>query len=111
MPIHMKRIKKVKTVYFFTKSKSVFARWQQETPYVLSKCFEKDARKLKFYSFMDSKEDIIKTTKVLKKHYAELKNIFTIKIACSRCYPGIDWIEFLELCKEWKIVDQYLSLS
>ena len=78
---------------------------------MLSKCFEKDARKLKFYSFMDSKEDIIKTTKVLKKHYAELKNIFTIKIACSRCYPGIDWIEFLELCKEWKIVDQYLSLS
>jgi hypothetical protein len=46
---------------------------------------------------------------VLWVYYSELKDQFTTLIANIGCYPVVNWLDFVNACKDWKIVDRNLT--
>ena len=60
---------------------------------------------MKCNKFIKDEEDLSKTFKVIRKYYGPLKNQFVSQIANEKSYPVIDWMDFVEACQTWKIVD------
>lgn len=48
---------------------------------------------------------------LLKFHFAQLKNLFMNLNAQPKSYPCIGWLKFTEYCRQWKVVDQNLTLT
>ena len=47
----------------------------------------------------------------LRKYYPTLKDQFISQIANPKTYPAIDWLDFVEACNSWKIIDKNLLSS
>jgi hypothetical protein len=105
----LKMIKKVKEIRHFSKPSSVFAKWKNDTKDIIEKCYETDMALTKIHKFIKDEYDREQTFKVLRKYYGNLKNQFVSQIANPKSYPVIDWLDFVDACEQWKIVDKNLT--
>lgn len=101
----------MKKIRYFRKSKSVFARFQMDTPLIIKKCYEHDMRLLKLHKFMQDPVDMKRVKKVIRKYYHKLKAQFHVLIANVKSYPGIQWFDFVNECKNWNVLDQNVIIS
>lgn len=69
-----KQVKCEQEVRRFKKANSVFAKWKEDTPQLLAKCYESDMKLTKLNRFIKDEVDRAKTFEVLKKYYTQLKN-------------------------------------
>ena len=104
-----KQIKKQKEIRYFSKPKSVFAKWREDTPKVLSTAFTTDAQFMKCNKFIKEEKDKNDTFDVMLKYYSNLKNQFINQIGSMKSYPVIDWLDFVSHCNDWGIVDKNLT--
>lgn len=104
-----KRVKKVKEIRHFVFGKSVFAPFKPDTVSIIDKAFEHDKELTKIPKFVKDESDREATYKVFRKYYFELKNQFVSQIANPKSYPVIDWLDFVDACSQWKIIDKNLT--
>lgn len=94
----LKQTKSMKDILRFMKPKSVFAKWD-EPQNILDKAFKFDMQNTKIHRFVKCSDDRAAITKVLRKHYYQLKNLFLNLIASPVTYPSIGWLDFSEITK------------
>jgi hypothetical protein len=75
---------------------------------ILTKAFESDAELSKIPKFIKDEKDRADTFGVFKKFYGELKNQFLSCIA-KKSYPVIDWMDFVNACSKWNLIDNDLT--
>ena len=69
-----KQVKKQKEIRHFSKPRSVFAKWREDTQKVLDLAYDTDMRFTKCHKFIKDEEDRRETFAVVKKYYPQLKN-------------------------------------
>ena len=106
----MKRVKKKMVLRRFNKNNSVFRNWREDTDDKLRKAFDIDIGNSKIQKFTKDPEIFDEVTDVLFKHTRQIKDIFTYGIGISS-FPSISWLDFCDMCKNWKIVDKNLTLG
>ena len=106
-----KMIKKVKEIRHFNLKSSVFNKFIQDDEAILDRAFELDNELSKMPKFVKDKDDLNKSMKVLRKHYPNLKNQFISQIANPKSYPVIDWLDFVDACNHWDIIDKNLTAT
>jgi len=109
MSLIQKQVKKVKEIRRFSKPNSVFAKWTEESSLLLDKAFEADRALSKIYKFIKDPEELEQTFAVLRKHFQQIKNQFLVQIATIKAYPTAAWLDFVDSCHHWKIIDKNLS--
>ena len=103
-----KAIRKVREIRHFKFKTSVFCKFIPDTTKVINIAFESDAELSKIPKFIKDEDDRANTFGVFRKHYGALKNQFLSCIA-SKSYPVIDWMDFVDACSKWKLLDQDLT--
>ena len=109
MPLSEKRIRKVKEIRHFVFPKSVFRKFVPDTQQVIDGAFEHDKPLAKLPKFVRDASDLEKTWQVFKDDYGHLKNQFVSQIANPKSYPVIDWLDFVDACSAWQLVDKNLT--
>jgi hypothetical protein len=74
------------------------------------KCFEYDMKFSKLSRFVKDIKELEKVSEILLKYYGEIKNQFYSSIATSD-YPTIQWMDFGNICEEWRIIDKDFPMS
>ena len=105
----LKQIKKVKEIRHFHFGSSVYKNFKLDNKRVIDEAFEHDKKLTKLPKFIKDPEDLDNTFNVFKKNYGALKNQFVSQIANPKSYPVIDWLDFVEACDKWGIIDKYLT--
>lgn len=107
--IQKKMIKKVQEIRHFSKIKSVFRGWKEDNNKLLSDSFDIECDQMKIKKFIKDEKDLAQTKQVLKKYFGAIKNQFNTSIATPKSYPVVDWLDFVEMCHKWKLVDKNLT--
>lgn len=98
MPLIQKKIKKIKEIRHFVKSKSVFSRWTSDTKSSIKRAYETDIAFSKLHKFIKSEDDKIKTMNTLCNNYKEIIDQFNYQMANPKTYPAIEWLDFVQQC-------------
>ena len=64
---------------------------------------------MKTHKFIKDKNQEEEVIDVLRDYYPELKDQFATQIGNIENYPVVSWLDFVNACKDWKIVDKNLS--
>ena len=80
-----------------------------DTAAVIHGAFEHDKELAKLPKFVKDPGDLAKTWQVFKDDYGHLKNQFVTQIANPKSYPVIDWLDFVDACSAWQLVDKLLT--
>jgi hypothetical protein len=94
----------------FIKDRSVWKKFQEDTPEFLMKMLEQDIKYGKTSKLTKKKEDADALKAVLFKFYLEVKNIF-LYIASNSTYPTIGLNDFTAFINNSKIMDKNVNLS
>lgn len=94
----------------FIKDRSVWKKFQEDTPEFLMKMLEQDIKYGKTSKLTKKKEDADALKDVLFKYYLEVKNIF-LYIASNSSYPTIGFNDFTAFVNTSKIMDKNVNLS
>lgn len=108
VPIIIKQTKKEKIIRYFNKKTSVFAKWRENTPKTLERCFDMDIGSSKLCKFVLKKDDQDATFALLKKYYGQLIEIFMQLICNPATYPSISLDDIIDAGYHWDIYDNYL---
>ena len=76
---------------------------------MIDEAFEHDKKLCKLPKFIKDPVDLENTFKVFKQNYGALKNQFVSQIASAKSYPVCDWLEFVNSCQKWGVIDKYLT--
>lgn len=106
-----KQIKKLSEIHIFKKETSVFAEWRQDNQQFLDSAFKADIDYSKLPKVLKNMEDLSDTKMMLRANFGQLKTLFINLIASPKSYPVISWLQFVDRCKEWKIIDNNLTIS
>ena len=107
--VYYKQIKKVKEVRHFSRPNSVFREFIEENKQRLDAAFDDDKQYMKIPKFISDPEEVNKVMKVLRRYYPQIKDQYATLIANSRTYPQIGLLDFQECCKQWDVLDYYLT--
>ena len=66
---------------------------------------------MKIPKFIKDKGEIYEVMKVLRKYFPQLRDQFNNQIANPKFYPVIGWLDYVNSCRTWEIIDQYLSAT
>ena len=66
---------------------------------------------MKVRRFLKDESDYKTTMDIIKKYYPMLKLDFLGHISNLKSYPVIHWLNFIDTCVAWKVVDNNLTLS
>lgn len=94
----------------FNKEMSVFAKWRADSIQSLAQAYNEDIKQWKGYRFIKSEEDKAETEQVLKKYFAQLKNVF-LHVASTSSWPNIGQLDFCDLAVKAKFLDQFVNIS
>lgn len=92
------------------KERSVWKKYQEDTPDFLMKMLEQDIKYGKTSKLTKTKKDADDLKAVLFKHYLDIKNIF-LYIASNSSYPTMGLNDFTTFINTSKIMDKNVNLS
>jgi len=99
-----------KKIRVFSKPKSVFKNWSEDTPNSLAQTFKLDFERSKISRMIKAKIEYEEVYKILRDHYNFIKEEFTSVIVKSS-YPHITWNDFTLYCQQKAILCKEISLS
>jgi len=108
-PIFHKQVKKVKVIRHFHRPQSVFAEFQEDKEKDLDKAFELDKQYMKIPKFIKDPNEVDAVMKVLREYFPQLRDQFNNQIANPKFYPVIGWLDYVNSCKTWELIDKYLT--
>ena len=94
----------------FIKERSVWKKFQEDTPEFLMKMLEQDIKYGKTSKLTKQKKDADDLKEVLFKYYLEVKNIF-LYIASNSSYPTMGLNDFTTFINTSKIMDKNVNLA
>ena len=94
----------------FMKERSVWKKYQEDTPDFLMKMLEQDIKYGKTSKLTKTKKDADDLKAVLFKHYLDIKNIF-LYIASNSSYPTMGLNDFTTFINTSKIMDKNVNLA
>lgn len=112
MPVHVlpPRKEQVKQEEAFSKPKSVFRPFKEDTEKVINATIEQDFSEWKVPNFVKDPEDLEKVENLIRTHFRLIKNMYT-SMQVGECYPSIGLLEFTTWCKTSGIQDDTLGVS
>ena len=99
-----------KKVRVFTKPKSVFKNWREDTPNYLAQAYKLDFERSKIPRMIRTKIEYDEIYETLKKKYAYIKEEFS-SIIVKSSYPHITWNDFTLYCQQKRILCKEITLS
>lgn len=94
----------------FSFPNSVFAKFRPDSEHLLEQCFLTDTKQWKIQRFVKDEVQQQNIIAIVRKHYGTLKNQF-LRLICCKSYPVIDWLDFVQECTNWKMIDMDLTSS
>lgn len=105
-----KRVNEYRITRKFDKPLSMFQDFPEDTPTFLRKVFNKDIESWKIGRIIKDMLELRRVQDVLIEHIEAVKDVFNHLISLST-FPSISWIDFGNMCNQWKIVDnRYCTL-
>jgi hypothetical protein len=106
LPLNLltKKVREYRIQRRFDKPVSMFKDFPEDTPANLKKMFLKDIETWKLGRVIKDGFELRNLIETLTEYIAQMKDIFNCCIALSS-YPSISWIDFGNLCHQWKIPD------
>lgn len=68
-----------------------------------------DRKFKKLPKFIKDRVDLQNTYDVLLEYYPQIKNFYVNCIANPKSFPVIDWLDFVNISKDWGIIDASLT--
>ncbi len=94
----------------FSKPRSVFRNWHEDTPCVYEKLLAYDFSRSKITRMVKNALDQKGVYAVLKRNIEWLKDEF-MSLTAKSAYPFISWIDFTDYCQQKNFVDKTCTLS
>ena len=104
-------IKGKKNAVVLERTADVFKPWQQDTPELLEKIYEKDLTYSKLHNFVKNPTDQQDIKDVILYHYGFIKDLFLTLAINSGSFPYVPFQVFIRFCRNCKIQDANLTQS
>ena len=99
----------MKVIRHFVKPKSVYKEYNEDTERILDKAFALDKQFMKINKMVKDPAEVERIMLVLRKYYPQMRDQYINLIANKKSYPVINWLDYVNSCKTWKIIDRNLS--